>query len=371
MRVLTIVNSLGMGGIEKTFLSCVPYLIKKGIKLYVCVFEKDGILEEDYRKLGVNILNIKKTNSIVLDFFQINTLIRKNNIDLIHSRFGFSSGGFVLASVLCKIPSIVSFHSTHHGKTTNILTRIPINLSLKLHKLITYNLVTKIIGHSKANLDFNFKNWNSNNKFRVIYNGINFLKLDGYKSKSYQKYRDQFKDKDVLLHIGSFRDQKNHEFMLKVFSRLEPNKNNLFLILVGDGKKKGSLQDLVNKLKIRNNVIFAGVQKDIGKFFEVSNIFFFPSIQEGFGNVITEAQYMNIPVCGSNIPSLDESIYKEYHKYRFDPYNMQEATKNLAKIIKDYKSKKLEKSSFRAADFVKKNFSIELNPILNNRIINF
>ena len=143
MKVMTIVNSLGMGGIEKTFLLCVPYLINKGIELYVCVFEKDGILEVDYKKLGVKILNIKKTNSIVLDFFQLNILIRKNNIDLIHSRFGFSSGGFVLASLFCKIPSIVSFHSTHHGKTPNFLTRIPLYVSLKLHKLITYNFATK------------------------------------------------------------------------------------------------------------------------------------------------------------------------------------------------------------------------------------
>jgi len=360
MKVLTIVNSLGMGGIEKTLLLCVPNLMKRGIELYVCVFEQGGILEDDFKKLGVKILNINKTNSIVLDFFQINTLIRKNNIDLIHSRFGFSSGGFVLASLFCKIPSIVSFHSTHHGKTPNILTRVPLYVSLKLHKLITYNFSTKIIGHSKANLDFNFKNWNSKNKFKVIYNGINFLKLEEYKSKSYSNYRNQFKDKDVLLHVGSFRNQKNHEFMLTVFSKLEPSKNNLILILVGDGKKKKSLIDLVDKFKIRKNVIFTGIQKDIGKFFDVSKIFFFPSIQEGFGNVISEAQYMNIPICGSNIPSLNESIYKEYHKYCFDPHNIQEATKNLAKILKDYKSKKLEQSRIRAADFVKKNFSIEL-----------
>lgn len=360
MRVLIIVNSLDMGGIEKTLLLCVPNLMKRGNELYVCVFEKGGILEDDFKKLGVKILNIKKTNSIVLDFFQINTLIRKNNIDLIHSRFGFSSGGFVLASLFCKIPSIVSFHNTRHGKTPNLLTRIPISLSLKFHKLITYYFATKIIGHSKANLDFNFKNWSSNNKFKVIYNGINFLKLEEYKSKSYYNYRNKFKNKDVLLHIGSFRDQKNHEFMLKVFSKLEPKKNNIFLLLVGDGEKKKTLLDLVDKLKIKNNVIFTGVKKDIGKFFDVSKIFFFPSTYEGFGNVITEAQYMGIPICGSNIPPLDESIYKEYHQYRFDPHNIQEATKNLAKILKDYKSKKLEQSRIRATDFVKKNFSIEL-----------
>ena len=135
------------------------------------------------------------------------------------------------------------------------------------------------------------------------------------------------------------------------------------MILVGDGKKKKSLIDLVDKFKIRKNVIFTGLQKDIGRYLDISKIFFFPSIQEGFGNVISEAQYMNIPVCGSNIPSLNESIYEDYHQYRFDPHNIQEATKSLTKILKDYKSKKLEQSRIRAADFVKKNFSIEFMEI--------
>ena len=151
--------------------------------------------------------------------------------------------------------------------------------------------------------------------------------------------------------------------MLNVFSKLEPKKNNIYLLLVGDGEKKKTLIDLVDKLKIRKNVIFTGVQKDIGKYLDISKIFFFPSIQEGFGNVISEAQYMNIPVCGSNVTSLNESIYEEYHQYRFDPHNIEEATKSLTKILKDYKSKKLEQCRIRASDFVKKNFSIEFMAI--------
>ena len=62
--------------------------------------------------------------------------------------------------------------------------------------------------------------------------------------------------------------------MLTVFSKLEPIKNNLILILVGDGKKKKSLIDLVDKFKIRKNVIFTGLQKDIGRYLDISKIFF-------------------------------------------------------------------------------------------------
>ena len=94
MKVLTVVNSLDIGGIEKTLLSCVPFLKSKGIKVIVCVYNKDGTLEKEFVKLGVEILKIKKTKSILLDLFQTYSLLKKHQIDIVHSRFGFSSGGF-------------------------------------------------------------------------------------------------------------------------------------------------------------------------------------------------------------------------------------------------------------------------------------
>ena len=359
MRVLTILNSLNIGGIENTFLECVPFLQKNNIKLYVCVYKRKGIIERDFQILGARVLGIKKTNSIFFDFLQVYFLIKKHNINIVHSRFGFSSGGYVLASLLRRIPSIVSIHSTHPGRRKNILIRIIQSYSLFLHKVITINLASKVVGHSKANLTSNYLDWQSKNKFRLIYNGLNLSKLDTYKTEAYDEFTKKFNDKDVILHIGSFREQKNHSFLLKVFSKLDPIKNNKFLILIGDGPLKQKIISLVKELKVESNVIFTGNQKDLGKYFDVSSILFFPSIHEGFGNVIIEAQYMNIPVFGSDILPLNESIYPDYAKYRFNPYNIEEAVLKLKEIINDNNSGKLEKSKIEAANFVKRNFAIE------------
>ena len=359
MRVLTILNSLDIGGIENTFLECVPFLQKNNIKLYVIVYKRKGTIEKDFQNLGVRVLGIKKTNSILIDFLQVYFLIKKHNINIVHSRFGFSSGGYVLASLLRRIPSIVSIHSTHSARRKNILIRIIQSYSLFLHKVITINLASKIVGHSKANLNSNYLNWQSKNKFRLIYNGINFSKMDTYKTEAYDEFRKKLNDKDVILHIGSFRNQKNHKFLLKAFSKLNPIVNNKVLILIGDGPLKQNILSLVKELNIESNVIFTGNQKDLGRYFNVSSILFFPSIHEGFGNVIIEAQYMNIPVCGSDILPLNESIYPDYNKYRFNPHNIEEATLKLKEIINDNNSGKLEKSKLEAANFVKRNFAIE------------
>jgi len=359
MRVLTILNSLDIGGIENTFLECVPFLQKNNIKLHVSVYKRKGTIEKDFQNLGVRVLGIKKTNSILLDFLQVYFLIKKHDISIVHSRFGFSSGGYILACLFSSIPSIVSIHNTHPSRRKNFFIRLIQSYSLFLHKVITINLASKIVGHSKANLTSNYLNWQSKNKFRLIYNGINFSKMDTYKTEAYDEFRKKFNEKDVILHIGSFRNQKNHKFLLKTFSKLDPILNNKVLILIGDGPLKQNMLSLVKELKIESNVIFTGNQKDLGRYFDVSSILFFPSIHEGFGNVIIEAQYMNIPVCGSDILPLNESIYPDYKKYRFNPYNIEEAALKLKEIINDNNSGKLEKSKLEAANFVKKNFAIE------------
>ena len=366
MKVLTILNSLDIGGIENTFLECVPYLQKNNIKPYVCVYKRKGIIEKDFQKLGVKVVAIQKTNSIILDFLQAYFLIKKNKINIVHSRFGFSSAGYILACLFSRIPSIVSIHSTHPVKKNFFLVRIIQAYSLLLHKVMTKNFASRIIGHSKANLDNNYINWQSNSKFKLIYNGINLSKMDVYKTQMHDELRKEFNKKEVILHIGSFRSQKNHRFLLEVFSKLDPIKNNKYLILVGDGPLKQNIEKLAKELKIESNVIFTGNQKNLGKYFDVSSILFFPSIHEGFGNVIIEAQYMNIPVCGSDILPLNESIYQDYNKYRFNPYDIEEAALKLKEIINENNSGKLERSKLEAVNFVKRNFAIEK---MANRLI--
>ena len=358
MKVLTIVNSLSIGGIEKTLLSCIPVLKKKGIDIHMCVYNLGGILDKEYEKLDIPIHLIKKTGSIILDYIQVKSVLKKNKIDILHSRFGFSSGGFVLAAKKLNIPSIVSLHSIHPSKKGNLINLF-FKIQYKVHNWIHINFADKIIGHSISNLNYNFNNWKKNKRFQVIYNGVDFDKMLNSNSSFENDFIEKLNKNKVILNIGSFRYQKNHKFMLNVFSQLDPVSNNLVLVLVGDGKNKNKLKNQVNNLNLNTKVVFAGIDMDLKKYFESSDVFFFPSIQEGFGNVIIEAQFMGLPVCGSNIPPLQESIFNDYKKYCFDPKNTIEARNNLKKILDDNSDGVLKQSILNARSHMVDNFSVK------------
>src|SRR5690606_26807770 len=148
-------------------------------------------------------------------------------------------GGFVLASFLAQTKVFVSIHSgepsTFKKFKNNKLLYYALFYHLKIHKFLTLKFADKIIGHSKSNLNLNFIDWKSNPKFELVYNGVDFEELNNDLEES-NNLNDFIKKEDVvILHIGSFREPKNHLFLIDCFNALNPQKNNYKLILVGSG----------------------------------------------------------------------------------------------------------------------------------------
>lgn len=99
----------------------------------------------------------------------------------------------------------------------------------------------------------------------------------------------------VIGHVGRFTDEKNHGFILDVFSKLVKQKNNARLLLIGNGKLWEQMKAKAEALGISDKVIFTGVRKDIGALMSAMDIFVFPSKFEGFPVTLVEAQSADLP----------------------------------------------------------------------------
>lgn len=102
----------------------------------------------------------------------------------------------------------------------------------------------------------------------------------------------------IALCVGRFTNFKNQDFLLQLYSRItQPSKHNWSLVFVGDGDTLQKNKDLANKLGISQNVYFLGQRshQDVRKILSCSDIFLYPSKQEGFGIVIAEALASGLP----------------------------------------------------------------------------
>lgn len=110
-------------------------------------------------------------------------------------------------------------------------------------------------------------------------------------------------DDFIVGHVGRFFTEKNHRFIIELFSEYSQKHNNCKLLLVGNGPLQTEIQGLVKLKGIEDKVIFAGLQKDVVGFYSAMDVLLLPSTREAFPMTLVEAQYNGLPcVVSSAVP---------------------------------------------------------------------
>lgn len=195
------------------------------------------------------------------------------------------------------IDGIKLFFTCHNLPELKIGNKNPIEKKACEYLLKNDNLQIFALHKDMANEINNMFNINN---VEVMKNGIDFdrfINLNSNKKDELHISNDAY----VVGNIGRFHYQKNHEFIIKVFYELHKIRNNSYLLLIGDGKNKNALLNLINKLGISKNVIILSNRNDIPELLNCMDVFLFPSRYEGLGIVLIEAQKMNLPCVVSDV----------------------------------------------------------------------
>lgn len=107
----------------------------------------------------------------------------------------------------------------------------------------------------------------------------------------------------TLGHVGNFTQPKNHSFLLEIFAALLKKEPNAVLLLVGGGTDMQRIQAKAQTLGIAEKVRFLGVRSDVTDLMQGMDVFVFPSLYEGLGIALIEAQTAGLPcVVSDTIP---------------------------------------------------------------------
>lgn len=107
----------------------------------------------------------------------------------------------------------------------------------------------------------------------------------------------------VVGHVGRFNPQKNHPFLLDIFAALLKKEPDAVLLLVGGGADMPKIQAKAQELGIAECVRFLGVRSDVADLMQAMDVFVFPSLYEGLGIALVEAQAAGLPcVVSDTIP---------------------------------------------------------------------
>jgi len=146
---------------------------------------------------------------------------------------------------------------------------------------------------------------------------IKYINLEKYDHKMFnQKIIDEFglKDRLVVTVVSYFVPQKCIDSLIKVIPKvLEESQRDIVFLFVGDGPLFDDYRNMVNKMKISDSVIFAGLRKDVNQILSVSDIF----VRTGkesicFSNAVLEAMAMGVPCTLPNIANTTDYWTNEF-----------------------------------------------------------
>lgn len=141
--------------------------------------------------------------------------------------------------------------------------------------------------------------------YRVVPNGIDLdkYKLDEQIRKKYRKELN-INENDILLgNVGRLSNEKNQLFILEILKKLLQEDINYKLLLIGDGILKEKLKNYIQKYNLNSNVIMLEKRSDICNLLMAMDVFVFPSIYEGLGIALIEAEATGMPcICSKGIP---------------------------------------------------------------------
>lgn len=260
-------------------------------------------------------------------------ILRKENIDLIHSNnFSPALGGGILSFLTSK-PHVTSIWDIFSlcgkgywkkwAKQEGVSKIYPLigPLFEKFILKMQCKAIHTISDASKEDL----QNYGAKKPIWVIPPSIETIQMDE------NQISKQF------VYIGRLVFYKNLLVLLKAINIINKIYPEIKLVIVGGGPEKKNLMNLVKEMNLRSNIEFKGYvsAEEKTKLLSQSQALLFPSLCEGFGLVILEAFSQKKPVLVSNIRPMSDIVSHNETGYVLDPHNENEWAQKMVELIKN------------------------------------
>ena len=321
-KVMFIIPHLGSGGAERVVVN-----LCNGLADYeriVLIFENIIKHNVEARIISINspaTQNLfKKLLNFPIRYLKIRKLKEEIKPDFVVS-FMEPANLFNVLTKISNQKTILSFHSNYTATLREDpffgkgITRSILKTFYTIAFKTIYNRAHLLVAVSKDVAEDLIKNYGINsNKVKVIYNPYPIDKIRELAKESLGSYEEIFKH-PVLITAGRLTKQKGQWYLLRVFKALKEKHKDLKLVILGEGELKEYLVELSKELGLKTyvwdrdklsesfDVYFLGFQKNPFKFITRSKLFVFPSLWEGFGNVLVEAIACEVPVVSSDCRS--------------------------------------------------------------------
>ena len=351
MKILYVQDSLGTGGAERSNAELWYFLKEKNFSCRIIVLEhrKEGI-EQEILDSGFEVDFLKPAN-FVAQAWQIANIINLWQPDIVHSVLLKSTWRVRLAK---RFTSFIHVESLVNCTYDEIRAQDPeVNrLGLFFYKIIdrlshfkgTDNFIAitqEVERHHEKHLRI------SPVKTAVIYRGRKkniFLENQQLVRLELRKEFNFHREDIIFVHVGRQEFQKGHLNLLKAIKLFDHDLSSLnvkFLFCGRKGNASSEITGFLNRESIKTEILFLGHRPDVNRILAASDVFVFPSLYEGLGGSLIEAQAAALPVICSDLKVFKEVIIESENALVFPKSDETALGKHLLTLAKSPEKRKV------------------------------
>ncbi|WP_129739264.1 glycosyltransferase family 1 protein [Massilimicrobiota timonensis] len=298
-RILVIIPGLNVcGGMESFFMNYFRNIDRSKIVFDFLTHDiSDVSYVKEIQELGGNIYRLPPFSIGNLKLIKVEyiNILKENHYRIVHCNM--ANAAFMYLNIAKKMNIPIRILHSHQDKAADSFSHALRNIPLIYYGKKFANVR---IACSKQAGDYLFKT----KEYTIINNAIDYSKF-----KYNQEIRANIRKKININHnyvvgnTGRLAIQKNQRFLIDIFYEIKKKKENAYLLLVGEGEERKSLEEKVIDLSLEDSVLFLGSRSDISELLSAMDVFVFPSLYEGLGISILEAQAASLMCfCSKNVP---------------------------------------------------------------------
>ena len=348
VKIAMITSSLTRNGISSVIMNyCRNINLEKfQISIYAGL-PIDDVYRMECEKIGIEIIQLPdRSKSLFKYYISLLKKMPKNKYDIIHVHGNSSIMAIDLFIGWLKNIKTRIAHC-HNTKCNNI----------KVHKILNpifKKLYTSAFACGKLAGDWIF----GRNNYIIINNGIKlnkfiFNKEIRIKERNNLDIRD---DEFIIGHVGRINNQKNQEYLIKIFEKCAQIDKKIKLLMIGNGPNYNRIAQIVKNNKYKDRIILYGETITPEKFYNVMDVFVFPSLYEGFPVTVVEALASGLNCLISN--SITQEIDSNHVEFiGIEENDINDWVKSILQIAKYSKRNDIEEKiieNFEISNCVKK-----------------
>jgi glycosyltransferase involved in cell wall biosynthesis len=193
-------------------------------------------------------------------------------------------------------------------------------------------------------------------KIRIVTNGVDTQRFRPAQDWGKIKHQIGVSNKQCVLFVGRLIPRKGLPFLVEAAKHIVKERSDTAFVVIGNGPLKNHLISYLEKINLSGNFVFLGdVNEDmLTALYNCADVFAFPSIQEGLGIALLEAQATAKPVVAFDVGGVHEAMLDKETGLLVKP-DSRELADVILRLLSDRSLR--ERMGRKGRVFVSSNFS--------------